>query len=57
MAVEYTVDSTKNMIQIPTTGIEAVLSEEIPKTTVFTRDEWGSREDVLLSHAHAIAEC
>ncbi|KAK2766820.1 hypothetical protein FQN54_006134 [Arachnomyces sp. PD_36] len=41
---------------IPTSGLEVFLSEDIPRLRQFTREEWRSRQNALLSHVHAIAE-
>lgn len=41
---------------IPTSGLETVLNEEIPRLRNFSRDEWRSRQNALLSHVHGLAE-
>lgn len=49
-------DKDESLIFIPTSGLEAVLNEEIPRLRTFSRDEWRSRQNALLSHVHALAE-
>lgn len=41
---------------IPTSGLETALNEDIPRLRNFSRDEWRSRQNALLSHVHALAE-